>query len=693
MDLEKNRSTVDHLVRLDTYIRRAFASEKVTVSVFFDLAKAYDTTWRFGILRDMKKLGIGGNMGSYIKEFLSLRKFKVLVGSDLSDEMIQVAGVPQGSILSVTLFAIKINALPQAIPSSVHSSLFVDDIQIAYSDYSMQKVQNVLQPVINNIYKWANSNGFTFSVSKTQCMTFHRNPDFPLKPTLKMNNIPLSVEKTAKFLGLTWDPQLNWNTHIRNLVTACNKPLGLLRSLTSLKWGADQCVMLHVYRLVLRPKIDYGCIIYGSASTALLNRVESLQSEALRITSGAFRSSPVKSLQVLLNETSLEDRRDDLICRYFFRNKCFILNPAYNYTLNPDLITFFSTKHDPDKPLLMRINNALAELHIPTQPVLPYRTPDLYSFQIKRPKIDNEFVTPDTKRIPNFNPTFVNYVRESYAEHHLVYTDGSRDSDGVGSAAVLGQFKLSSTLPTVASIYTAELQALKLACSLICNQITRNPSDKKFLICSDSLSAVQALNSIDPKNHFLYRVQISLHNLITNNLDITVLWIPSHSGIEGNDTADKLAKEASKRLPEFIACPYTDWFSVIKTKMQERWVQRWNTANTQLTKIIAEPTKMKKTKMSRREQVVINRLKIGHTNLTHGYLMNNTVQEPRPTCRWCHVEPMSVEHVLVTCPQLSDVRVDIFGDPNPEIGMMLGDNLDVLSIIEFLNRLDILHEI
>ena len=138
---------------------------------------------------------------------------------------------------------------------------------------------------------------------------------------------------------MTWGSQLKWNNHIQNLVTSCNKTLGL-RSLTSFKWGADEHVMLHVYRLVLRPKIDYGCIIYGSASTAVLNKVESIQSEALRITSGAFKSSPVKSLQILLNETSLEDRRDDLVCRYFFRNKCFILNPAYNCTLNPDLIIF-----------------------------------------------------------------------------------------------------------------------------------------------------------------------------------------------------------------------------------------------------------------------------------------------------------------------------------------------------------------
>ena len=43
----RNRSTLDHLVRLDTYIRKGFAQKKEVVDVFFDLEKAYDLTWRY----------------------------------------------------------------------------------------------------------------------------------------------------------------------------------------------------------------------------------------------------------------------------------------------------------------------------------------------------------------------------------------------------------------------------------------------------------------------------------------------------------------------------------------------------------------------------------------------------------------------------------------------------------------------
>ena len=57
-----NRSTVDHLVRLETFIRDAFIHNQHLVAVFFDLQKAYDTTWKYGILNDLHSMGLRGNL-------------------------------------------------------------------------------------------------------------------------------------------------------------------------------------------------------------------------------------------------------------------------------------------------------------------------------------------------------------------------------------------------------------------------------------------------------------------------------------------------------------------------------------------------------------------------------------------------------------------------------------------------------
>ena len=75
------RSTVDHLIRLDTSIRKAMADGKYTAAVVFDLEKAYDTTWKYGILMDVWKLGLKGRLLRYISEFLKIRNFNVEINA------------------------------------------------------------------------------------------------------------------------------------------------------------------------------------------------------------------------------------------------------------------------------------------------------------------------------------------------------------------------------------------------------------------------------------------------------------------------------------------------------------------------------------------------------------------------------------------------------------------------------------
>ena len=93
------RSTNDNLVRLETFIRDAFIKREHVVAVFFDLEKAYDTTWRYGILKDLHNFGMKGRLPNFIKSFLEDRTIQVRIGSTLSDLCDQEQGVPQGDLL------------------------------------------------------------------------------------------------------------------------------------------------------------------------------------------------------------------------------------------------------------------------------------------------------------------------------------------------------------------------------------------------------------------------------------------------------------------------------------------------------------------------------------------------------------------------------------------------------------------
>ena len=168
------KSTLDHLVRMDSFVRKGFAGEEMTISIFFDMEKAYDKTWRYGIMRDIDEAGVRGKLWLFINQILHNRMFQIKLEHCYSRRRIQESGVAQGSTISVSLFAIKINSLSKVIPKEIHASMFVDDIQIAYSHQDINQLQSVLQETVNNLANWANNNGFTFSMSKTVMMQFYK---------------------------------------------------------------------------------------------------------------------------------------------------------------------------------------------------------------------------------------------------------------------------------------------------------------------------------------------------------------------------------------------------------------------------------------------------------------------------------------------------------------------------------------
>ena len=79
------RSPNDHLVRLETFIREAFIKKEHLLSVFFDLGKAYDTTWKYGFMKDVHDICLKGRLPLFLQDVLTDREFKVKVGSTLSN--------------------------------------------------------------------------------------------------------------------------------------------------------------------------------------------------------------------------------------------------------------------------------------------------------------------------------------------------------------------------------------------------------------------------------------------------------------------------------------------------------------------------------------------------------------------------------------------------------------------------------
>ena len=170
-------------------------------------------------------------------------------------------GVSQWSILSVTLFSLKINSIVSCLHRDVECSLFVDDLAIYYSSRHIACIKKVI--IMLKLQECRDKNGFRFSSTKTVCVHFckQRIPHLDLEIRLNGNFI-LVVDET-RFLGLIFDNKLSFISHITQLKSRCSSAPKLLNVLANTSWGADRKILLRLYDVLIRSKLDFVCIVYG----------------------------------------------------------------------------------------------------------------------------------------------------------------------------------------------------------------------------------------------------------------------------------------------------------------------------------------------------------------------------------------------------------------------------------------------
>ena len=286
-------------------------------------------------------------------------------------------GVPQGSILSVTLFGLRINGIVKNLTAGTECALYVDDFVICYRSSMLSAAERQLQQCLNKLQTWADKNGFTFSKSKTVCVHFcNKRGIFP-QPTLTLNNSQIPVVNETKFLGVIFDGKLNFKSHIAYLKEKCLKSLNLIKVVANTKWGADRDSLLQLYRALIRSKLDYGCVVYGSARPSYLESLEPVANKALRLCLGAFRTSPIDSLQVEANEPSLTLRREQLSLQYATKLQANPKNPAHSAVFEPKYEPLFSAKPRSIPPLGIRIAAALQSVIPHNVSVCKFVTPPL----------------------------------------------------------------------------------------------------------------------------------------------------------------------------------------------------------------------------------------------------------------------------------------------------------------------------
>ncbi|GFX80419.1 RNA-directed DNA polymerase from mobile element jockey [Trichonephila clavipes] len=488
------------------------------------------------------------------------------------------------------------------------ASLYVDDLQISCEGSDMRMIERQLQTAVNNILKWCDTNGHSISASKSCCVHFCRKR------------------------GIHPDPEIRIRV-VKHLL------------------GADRTSLLRVYQAIVLSRIDYGCVAYGSACNSTLQKLDPVHHMALRICSGAFRTSPVQSLYVNCHQLPLDLRRRKLSLAFYFKILSVPSHPLQNVYMSTSMKRLYDARPSNIRPFMDRMKLHISELDLPNVRI---QQRNLFLFQpwnTPRFHYINPFATYSKSTVAPvvFQRVFA-YHRSQYSRYSAIYTDGSKRADYVGCGVVIEDIMHGYRLDTSCSIFTAEAVAIYRALQLIDSTMPR-----KYCIYTDSMSVLEALENYHDRCHPVVCTILDITSrLYSKGFDIVFCWLPSHVGIIGNEQADSAAKSATTHLP--LAVPLSDMKRVIMHHIFKIWQESWSQQLDNKLHSVKPVIGAWPVMPMRRTDVKLTRLRIGHTRFTHRHLLFG---ERAPECPSCHVS-YTVRHILIDCPVFNHHRITFF---------------------------------
>jgi len=302
-------NSVHPLIRLTQDVRAAFNRSQQTFAVRLDLKKAFDSVNGDYLCFHIHKLGLRGPMLSWVRSFLSDRRYRVVrpTTTEYADFGI---GVPQGSGLSPLLFILFISGCSSQLHCS-HAE-YADDITLWYSGSCPHTIRAMLNADLRAVESWAQRMRLQFG-DKNKYFVFHASQTTPIDIEavggLQFYSRSLVRDPDFVLLGVHFDHALTFSRHVSQLEASVKRRANMLRCVRAAKLVKNSEALIILYKGWIRPKIEYASEVYGTFATYLANKLEKLQALSLRIILGASKSTPHVILQNEASVSSLASRR------------------------------------------------------------------------------------------------------------------------------------------------------------------------------------------------------------------------------------------------------------------------------------------------------------------------------------------------------------------------------------------------
>nr|XP_037872684.1 uncharacterized protein LOC119629756 [Bombyx mori] len=521
------RSTEDSLYTLIQHIRHKLNEKKIVALVSLDIEGAFDSAWWPKIKTRLAEEKCPLNLRGLLNSYMCDRKVRVRYCGE-EHERATGMGCVQGSIGGPILWNLLLDPLLKHLEGrGDYVQAFADDVVLVFDGETGLEIEGRANAALERVGAWGVANKLIFAPHKTHSLIITRKLKYDA-PRLSMGGIGISASREIKLLGVIIDDKLTFNAHVAGV---CKRATGVYHQLSraaKINWGLHTEVIKIIYTAVIEPIILYAASVWAPAVSKLgiqksLNTVQRGFAQKL---CKAYRTVSLNSALALAGILPLDLRIREAASLY--EAKRGVAQPMLRGREVERMISALTSPHPAER----------MELEI--QCLVDQEQVDLNSdFDLR------------------------------------IYTDGSKIDGRVGAALSLWEGAaetkaLKLTLSPVCTVYQAELLALCRA-----THEAAEHRAKSVGIYSDSLSALQTTANWNALHPLAVEARENLRKALLRSKRISLFWIKAHAGLEGNERADKLAKESalrSKRRPDYDLCP----ISFVKRSIRMESLDEWN---------------------------------------------------------------------------------------------------------------------
>ena len=598
-------STVDAIMEAKDFIEEGLKYKESVAMISLDVEGAFNSAWWPGILNALRDFQCPKNMYELTRSYLSDRRCTLSVNTVEMERNIS-KGCPQGSCCGPGLWNIQYDSLLKLNYKQCTKVIaYADDLLVLVKGDNTLEIENRANIELGKISSWAKQNKIIFNKDKTKVLLITRKKTKQPHLNIYINNGKIEETDSMKYLGILFDKRLRFHHHIEQVTEKSKKLIHALSKSAKINWGLRSDVIKIIYKGAILPLISYGIPAWIDAlsnkhNTMKIRRMQRLVN--IKMTK-AFRTTSHEALCILAGTTPIDiELRERAKYYCIIRGRCEHTVPSEELDLP---VQYCQRTHPAEKVIIEE-------------------------------KTDE------------------NYVVE-------LYTDGSKTEIGTGAGIAVFinaepvsqmQIKIHNRCSNNQAEQLAILKALEKL------QDMDDITPKTAAIHTDSQITLDLLKNNRKQNKLVEEIKKNIQTLQLKQWKVHFEWVKAHVGNEGNELADRLAKQAANSQEIeviFSRIPTSTILRELKEESVELWENEWqNTINGHITKLFF-PTVRSRMKLKIMLNHKLTAFTTGHGKFGDYFHRFKIVNDP--TCV-CKQKPQTVEHILWECEKLNSERAE-----------------------------------